>query len=248
MGELRAVWDSIEMLSSINSVSQVILTVLVLLTFLVAAVVNATSWRRQGLQRIEDLKQAQALADANAHSSEANRQAGLANERASDADVRAARLELEAERLRVQAEEAKLARAQIEARLAPRRLTAERSESVVAQLSPYAEQRLNVFVVTGDTETLDIAHDVLKALSTAGWAVTVESGQDASIVEPGMLVGVEAAGTQQDVAAATALVEALRSQELAVLGPRPQRPPEVTTGNVSRDPNARIRLVINRKL
>src|SRR5690606_6732031 len=110
MGELSAIWDSVERLGSLSLWSQGILAVLILLSFFFTAVALIATWRKEGLQGIDALRQAQLIADTNERASNADEKAARATERT-------AKLEATAEQLRLEAEEARLARAEIEERL-----------------------------------------------------------------------------------------------------------------------------------
>jgi hypothetical protein len=184
------------------------------------------------------------ISSAQAEAAKANERAGLANERA-------ARLEVDAEKLRLEAEKERLARVKIEEKIAPRRLTAEQIRSIANRLREFSGQRLNTFVVGGDSEIVDIGDNILSALigeRGAGWIVTVSTGQDSRVMDSGIIVEFSPGADSRNLVAAQSLADALRSERLDVIGPRQsQGGGGAFMGNLRTDPGARIRLVISKK-
>jgi len=138
---------------------------------------------------------------------------------------------------------------QLEARLANRRLTPDQQKTLGATLRPFAGIHINLFAMGGDSEIVGIGNDVLTALAAptlAAWNVTVGSGQDSAIMSSGILVEVAVDADATAQRAASSLIAALRHENLAVSGPLPESKGAIM-GNVSRDPSAKIRVVIAKR-
>ena len=179
-----------------------------------------------------------------------NKQAGEATERASKNEKEAAYLRREAARLGKLAEDERLARVQIEEKVAPRRLTLEQVKTVAGRLRSFSGQRISFFAFAGDSEIVAIGDDILKALagpSSAGWKVTVSVGQYSSLVGSGIVIELLSNVDDPSRAAARALADALRNERLVVAGPQSEPPTVIMSGDLRADPQARIRIVIAKK-
>ncbi len=121
------------------------------------------------------------------------------------------------------AEEERLARIQIEQRLAPRILGNADLEDLLRQLSKFAGQAIDVFAYDQNREVVGIASPLIAALKAARWSVLVETGAEGRVVS-GMLVEVSSDASPASHDAANALVSALRSKGLTVAGPTPKTP------------------------
>ena len=134
---------------------------------------------------VESKKSGELIADANARASEANARAreaeaqvALASAASKDAVAKVATAEAriaEANRAAAEAnrvaEQERLARLQLEARLADRILTPEQQARLAAMLSPFAGTMVDV-VVFGDTAEIGIISGmILECLQKAGWVV-----------------------------------------------------------------------------
>jgi hypothetical protein len=239
---------------------------IVSLALTVAVVVAA------GISQFKSITRAKALVAAQSElESEKDRQsskelasvhgeAGKANERAGKLEVQAAEASARAEGFRLDIAKAEESAKQAEARAAeanlalarfraPRSLSPEQNSALLAALRPFSGTRYNLFAVGGDSEIIGIANQILNCLSgnnAAGWVVTVGSGQDSAIMSSGILVELAADADTRTRGAALTFIATIRSFGFDVTGPLPESKGAVM-GNTSRDPNAKIRIVISKK-
>lgn len=188
-------------------------------------------------------------AEANAHAKNAEEHLAGANERASQAYERAAHAEKEAAKFNETAEREKLARLQLEARLAPRSITVEQQRKIIEKLHPLGSpQKIDFFTYPNNGEILHIAEQVAWALQAAGW--TIKGIQP---LGGGRVSGILIEFDPHDESAharATALFSALADCGLHIEGPYPtlptppsQLPAFLGTGPV----DASIRITIGQK-
>lgn len=160
-------------------------------------------------------------------------------ERVSEANERAGKLEFQAEQLKAEteksratiasaqadaananaraaeanriAESERLARLQLEAKLAPRTLTGEQQERLISLLRPFSSTEVDV-VTFGDTPEIGtISTTILTCLQKAGWKLHVGTAAGGSAVVTGVLVGVRSNADVVVANAAKTLVLALQS-------------------------------------
>jgi hypothetical protein len=120
------------------------------------------------------------------------------------------------------AESERLARIKIEERLADRRLTLEQQASIVQKLEPLGQKDVEL-IVMGSPEPMQIGDAIFDVLERAGWRVPWRRGELSRPIR-GMLVEVAPGSDETEIAAATALVEALKNENLQVEGPLPMDP------------------------
>ena len=131
------------------------------------------------------------------------------------ADARIAEAQRDAARANEIAERERLARLQLEARLADRVLTPQQQAAITASLAAFSGTVVDV-LVWGDTPEIQIIRgQVLGAMRNAGWTVLSGQAGGGGAAVRGMLIGTRAGADQNVVRAANALVIALQSQGLA---------------------------------
>jgi hypothetical protein len=118
------------------------------------------------------------------------------------------------------AEEEKLARVRLEAKLAPRSMTAREQKELSDKLRPFAGILVDIFVIpTGTADTVPLSRSIVSILNDAQWQIrdlrTANGGQ----FFVGVIVG-RAAGTPSVDVAAIALVDGLNAVNIdAAVGP-----------------------------
>ncbi len=188
-------------------------------------------------------------AEANEHAAKAEEHLGAANERASQAYERAAQAEREAAKFNETAERERLARLQLEERLAPRSITPEQQRAIIEKLRPLGSpQKIDFFLYPNNGEIVHIAEQVAGVLQAAGWTAKAIQPLGGGRVS-GMLVEIDpndrVAGKR-----AAALISALAACGIQIQGPTPtlptpqnQMPPFLGEGPV----DATIRITIGPK-
>lgn len=88
------------------------------------------------------------------------------------------------------AEEEKLARLKIEETLAPRRISAEQTATLVADLRPLTGKKVILFFISGDPETAAFTELLRGALTKAGLAVETRPGMILGNVQPGITMSI----------------------------------------------------------
>jgi hypothetical protein len=172
-------------------------------------------------EKDKDLQIADARAragNAEAHLAEANERTALARREAAEASAKAEGFRLDIANANERAaganriaESERLARVQLEIRLAPRTLTAEQHGQLVAMLSPFAKTAVAV-IRFGDTqEVQNIGSSVANCLRKAGWTVNLSTALGGGGNVTGMLIGVRANSDQKTQRAAVALISGLTS-------------------------------------
>lgn len=169
------------------------------------------------------------LAEANARASEANARAKEAEAKVASADAaskdavakvasaeaRIAEANRAAAEANVIAERERLARLQLEARLADRDLTPTQQNRIILALSKFPHTNIDA-VFWGDTfEIKQIGGSILECLRRAGWTVNAESALGGGGTVRGILVGVKPNSDSQTVEAANQLISQLQDSGLA---------------------------------
>lgn len=158
---------------------------------------------------------------AESHLAESNAQAKLAERHAKEADVKAEGFRLDiakaneraAEANRI-AEQEKLARLQLEARLADRTLTTAQQSAIASRLAPFSGTVVDA-AIWGDTPEIQIiSSQLLDAIRKAGWVIQPGQAMGGGAVR-GILVGTSPAADENTVRAATALVASIQEAGLA---------------------------------
>lgn len=167
------------------------------------------------------------IADANARASSAEAVVASANAASRDAvlkvaaaNVRIAEAERRAAEANKIAEGEKLARLQIEERLAPRSLTNDQIINISKTMAPLGAQNIDFFVYPNDVEIMDLAQQIAGALQ--GWTIKGVQPLGGGPVS-GILVEYDPSDLPASIRA-KALVGALTICGLKVGGPTPTLP------------------------
>jgi hypothetical protein len=128
---------------------------------------------------------------------------------------------LEAARATARAEAEALARAQLEQRVAPRRLTPKQQAAVGSKVDPFGGQKVSLVFTADIFEEGQLAEDVRLPLSKAMWIISIVRGAIGALTFRGILVEVKPDSLPANEKAAQALVNALRDEKLLVIGPIP---------------------------
>lgn len=129
------------------------------------------------------------------------------------------RLRTENLELQSKVEKERLARLQIEERLAPRSLSRKGREAIAAELTPLGRQRIDFLLYPNDAEIVGIAEQLAQALQMAGWTVVTFQP-----IVGGTVSGMRLEFDPRDALAtrrASVLVKAIASFGLAIQGPIP---------------------------
>jgi hypothetical protein len=154
---------------------------------------------RTDSHEVEALLNEQA-ADANREAGNAKIEAGNAIKQAAQAtrDAEVARRDAESFQLDIaranehaaeankKAEEERLARLKIEERLAPRRMSAQQTTTLVRDLKPLNGHRVTIFFISGDLEAATFVDQLGSAFKTAGLIVKTIPGMILGTVKPGI--------------------------------------------------------------
>jgi hypothetical protein len=125
---------------------------------------------------------------------EARKDAATANERAANSNKIA--------------EDERLARLQLEAKLAPRSLTPAQQKDLAERLKPFSGTRLDIFIYGETSEMLSIGLTIASVANAAGWSVRTW-GVSVEMVVTGTVVGTTSEVDKRIETAANALVLAL---------------------------------------
>ncbi len=164
------------------------------------------------------------------------------------ADARIAEAQRDAARANETAERERLARIQLEARLAPRSLTPEDQRRVTAGLTPFAGTIIDIATFGDATEITGISRQIIEAIGNARWVVHPVTAMAGQAEVRGILIGTSAASDPAIARAAEALIRLL--QPSVAIGPWPfdQMPfPGNFFGEQGVTHNAAIRLFIGSK-
>ena len=167
------------------------------------------------------------VASAEAHSSQANAIAADANARASESAKETARLNQKAE-------EERLARIEIEERVAARRIPEKHRSSLANELRPFSGQKASLWFQAGDHEARVFASELALTLESAQWDVyapatvlrMLESGRHGpTVFETGVIV--LSTEDEKSMKASSELV-----QQLTLLGFDARKSPTIERRNV----------------
>lgn len=158
-----AAWASIDSLNSVNFYFQWASAILVLLSFLLAAISITLTWRKDILQRAEDLRKEEAIAST--HKMAAKLEADAASSRLEQEKFRKENLELQKT-----IEQERVARLEIEERIAPRRISSEQARLLESMVKPLAGQAIEIESASG-FEVERFATELVAAFRRAGCVV-----------------------------------------------------------------------------
>lgn len=156
-----------------------------------------------------------------------------------------ARLTKETAEANQRAEEERLARVKIEAQLADRKLLPEQSASIVQQLRKYRGQLITMHVPMSE-EPESIGQMILDAMNAAGWVVAIARGHDMRNLH-GICTEYVDGASENDVAAAKTLVDALKAQNFITSGPEPLALPSFIVKAKAGQEGAKVIVTIGHK-
>jgi hypothetical protein len=147
-------------------------------------------------------------AEADKKAAEANERAAKAGEGTAKAPAEVAKANERAAEANAIAEKERLARLQLEARLAPRVLSDAAQRAISAALKPLGKFSVQIFMYSDTTEVTRIADNLAGSLSGADWAIAIARA-DGGIIVSGMVVAA-AKGDAAALNAATRFVAELK--------------------------------------
>jgi hypothetical protein len=207
-------------------------------------VVTRTGQLTDAQNLLSDAKDRQAAADSKEKDkkiADALKQAGESNKAAGEANERAASANEIAERER-------LARLQLEARLADRALTPAQQAHIASILRAFGPRRKDILIVGNTPEISRITNAIAAALVQAGWTIG-NTGSAMGGSAAGVLIATRLGVAQDVVAAADSLSSLLR--EAGILSDRiPQYNddlPAALTGTWDTKNTAPIRMIVGTK-
>lgn len=162
-------WDSLETTETIAHNLHIAAVIVLGLLFLAEGMALVYDFRNHGLSRA-------AAVDAD-------------NKRQRDADAAESRRKAEVEGLQKQLSEADTRLAAVQKQQAPRRLTEAQKQFLIAQLSPYRGEKIEIVALLGDQESMQFAQDFHSVFVAAGWQDL--SGGVSQAVITGGAVGIE---------------------------------------------------------
>jgi hypothetical protein len=142
------------------------------------------------------------------------------------------------------AEHERLERIKIEERIAPRRIDSEQQLALMSTLSAFSGHNALMFFST-DIEPTTFARALANVLKAAGWTVEEVPGILFGAPVQGVVVQVHAGATAIAMAAANALVDALKRQRFTVSGPISVAPNTGDPMNISQ--TAELAIVVGSK-
>ena len=180
MEKVSAIWNSIDSLGSLNFWAQVILAGFVLGTFFFTAVSLIATWRKEGLQRAQDLKKEEQIAATSQLAADANERAAKLEVTAEEAKAEQKRLDLQIEtqraenlKLQSQVEQERTERLKLQRRVIPRRLSDAQKSAFFSSLGdqqPSGVVSAGIFMGTDDG--VAFGNDLLDVIAqAAGWTV-----------------------------------------------------------------------------
>jgi hypothetical protein len=146
------------------------------------------------------------------------------------------------------AEQERLARLQLEARLAPRSLSSEQSVDLISKLKNFSGAEIDVCEYPNDFETARLTSQIVESLKAAAWTVNgFRPLAPTTRIFAGLAVLIdESTAVERERRAAQTLADALRSQALVVSGPTPLLPTDVP-GLAQGSPKYSLRLIVGSK-
>ncbi|HEX5425532.1 MAG TPA: hypothetical protein VFW94_18420 [Candidatus Acidoferrales bacterium] len=170
-------------------------------------------------RRINDNQQARlqqldkGLTDAKTELRKQETRAAEAEARVEGLRLNVAEAQKEAAKSNETAEKEKLARLELEARLAPRSLTPVQMNELTKSLSPFGGQTVGIFIFGTSAEVVGITEQISEVLTRAKW--TVHFGTAAAGAARGILIGTDSPPSSSTGEAVLALSNALKSVGLS---------------------------------
>lgn len=152
-----------------------------------------------------------------------------------------------------EAEDERLARVKIEEKLAPRHLSIEQQNTIIAKLKPFAGTRINLFAFSsGGSDIIPFGNElgrILTGPNSANWIVSASVAEEFGLVVPGLGVEIQQNADPKSVEAAKALFKALADERLSIgfVPPLPGGATRAKSGSLNEDPRATIRIIIGQK-
>lgn len=166
-------------------------------------------------------------AEANARATKAQESLGLAEQHSAEANAKAEGFRLDIAKANERAasaneiaERERLARLQLEARLADRIISSQQQASLSAALAPFRGVTVDAVTFGDTTEIGRITGNLLNAVQGAGWVVHTAQAGGGERTVTGILIGTRPGSDANIVRAANALASALQSMGIAA-GPWP---------------------------
>ena len=181
MGKTSSIWNSIDNLGTINTFAQWALAVLILLSFVFTAVALVAAFRKEALQRVQDLGKEKEVADTRKLAADANERAATLEQGA--ARDRTAAEELRNQNLRLEADVLKL-----RSKLAWRELNPRQLERITLGLKRFRGQKFEIITFPDDLEAVNFSNEIASALIAAGWAMVPTTSFLGFLVETGVMV------------------------------------------------------------
>lgn len=160
----------------------------------------AVGWMNTSVRAESGRRSETRNAETSALAAAANLEAGQASERAAVADQRAAEANEHSTALELTLEKERIERLRLEARLAPRHLTAAQRTALVAAIQPYRGQVVEVVAMLGDGESEDFAREFVPLFRQAGWVLLGPQDVTLAVIAPNP-VGIQVSYNQSVVAA-----------------------------------------------
>ena len=142
---------------------------------------------------------------------EADKQIALLNADAVKAKSEIAKAQAQAAQANEKAESERLARVQLEARLADRKLTTEQQARLIASLRPFSGTEVDVVILGDTSEIRMIGMVILDCLQKADWIVNSGNAIGGVSIVKGILVGVRSGSNMTIADAARTFASGLQS-------------------------------------
>lgn len=115
------------------------------------------------------------------------------------------------------AETERLARIKLEAKLAPRTLTAEQQQKLIKTLTPYSPTSVDIYVLQDTTDSRTFSTILINCLASAGWDVHVAYASNSSMVAHGVIIGIRPGENTLTNNAGLTLVSELQTMDIATV-------------------------------
>lgn len=197
-----------------------------------AAIANNSA--QKATERTANLEQRASEAEARAKRSES--EIARANAASHDADARAASAQAEiakanadvaraqariaeAQKAAAQANQVaaseRLARLQLEARLAPRTLSADQQQHLSKVLASFPQTSADIYVFEDTTDCRTLSETISNCLTSAGWVVHTGFVSNSGEIVRGVVIGIKPDSSKQTIDAGVELVSQLKSMGIS---------------------------------
>lgn len=210
-----SIWNSSDRLSTAITTANTGIAAALLITFVLTAIAIVFTTRRDALLREHDSAREERIANANQVAALASERVAVAEQHAAEANQTAEGFRLDIARANERAaaanevaEKERLARLQLEARLAPRSLSQVQRDEIANAIRPLGSYSLQIFTYSDVTEVSAIADALARTVNAAGWTVAVAHAQG-GIVVTGIVLAVPKGADGTMLRAAKTLVSEL---------------------------------------